>query len=139
MLIEGLGDHLRDLLAELADVDEASLDRAIDRTAQRFLGAAQSTVGGQFVSLAELPELTLDSHVEIVSALCRVADDGDGVSLQLPGRRVRYPRSVEPALRHLASGQPSAVDALPGGLSDDAKLVLVRRLVRDGVVRVVPG
>ncbi len=135
----GLGDRLRGLLAELAEVDEGTLDRAIDRAAQRFLGAAHSTVGGHFVSLDELPALTLDSQVQIVSALCRVAGDGDGVSLQLPGRRVRYPRSVEPALRHLASGQPSAVDALAGGLSDDAKLVLVRRLVRDGVVRVVPG
>ena len=136
---ESLGDDLRGLLRELADVDDASLDRAIDRTARRFLGAAQSTAGGQFTSLAELPELTLDRHVQIVSVLCRVASEGDGVSLQLPGRRVRYPGSVEPALRHLASGQPSAVGALSGGLSDDAKLVLVRRLVRDGVVRVVPG
>ena len=78
---------------------------AIDRTAQRFLGVAQSTVGGQFVSLAELPVLTLDSHVaDRHRAVLAVADDGDGVNLQLPGRRVRYPRSVEPALRLLAMG-----------------------------------
>ena len=134
-----LREHLCRLLADLADVDDSSLERAIDRGAQRFLGRAHSAVGGQFTSLVELPELTLDSRVEIVTALCRVVGDGDGVSLQLPGRRVRYPRSVEPAVRHLATAQPSAVGALPGGLSDDAKLVLARRLVVDGVVRLVPG
>ncbi len=135
---DGLSEHLRALLAELADVDEASVDRAIDRTAQRFLGVAQSTVGGQFASLAELPMLTLDSHVEIVTALCRVADDGDGVNLQLPGRRVRFRVPWSRPFGCSTMGDRPRWST-PGRLSDDAKLVLVRRLVRDGVVRIVSG
>ena len=75
------------------------LDRAIDRAAgQRFLGAKYSTVGGHFVSLDELPALTLDSQVQIVSALCRVAGDGDGVSFSCPAS------SAVPAIRGTGAG-----------------------------------
>ena len=62
--------------------------------------------------------------------------DGDGVVIELPGRRVRYPASVGPALEALALGRPLRVAGLPGGLSDDAKLRLARRWIRDGVASV---
>lgn len=127
-------DHLRELVAGLATLGDDVLDDAAGRSAHRVLDVAQPTLTGQFASLAT--ELELDSTVRIASPLCRVVADVDGVAIELPGRRVRYPASVGLALRELASGHWLTVASLPGGLSDDAKLRLARRWVRDGVASV---
>ena len=129
-----LRDHLRRLLAELGDLGDDVLDDAASRSAHRVLDVAQPTLTGQFAALATA--LDLASTVHVASPLCRVAAGGDGVVIELPGRRVRYPASVGPALQELASGRPLVVATLPGGLSDDAKLRLARRWVRDGVASV---
>ena len=78
----------------------------------------------------------LDTSVQIASPLCVVVPDGDGVVIELPGRRVRYPASVGPALEALAAGEPLRWPCLRAGSSDDAKLGLARRWIRDGVASV---
>jgi hypothetical protein len=66
----------------------------------------------------------------------RLALDGDHAVLALPDRTITLPASAEPALRALLGPGPSVVGDLPA--TDDAdQLVLVRRLLREGVV--VPG
>ena len=49
------------------------------------------------------------------------------------GTVLSLPAEVEPALRVLRSGEPVAVGALPG-LDLASALVVVRRLLREGVV-----
>jgi lysine-specific demethylase/histidyl-hydroxylase NO66 len=61
--------------------------------------------------------------------------DGEQVLLTLPGRSVRLPGFTEPALRRLLEA-PCAPGDLPG-LDEESTLVLVRRMLREGVV--VPG
>jgi lysine-specific demethylase/histidyl-hydroxylase NO66 len=66
------------------------------------------------------------------------AGGDDAVTLTSRTRTVTLPGFVGPALRHLLSGPPLTVadvaDASEGALSVDDALVLVRRLVREGVL-----
>lgn len=59
------------------------------------------------------------------------------VSIQFPGHEVTGPTWLEPALRFIAQTEPCAVHALPDSLSANSKLVLVRRLIREGLLKVV--
>ncbi|MBA2438512.1 MAG: cupin [Acidimicrobiia bacterium] len=66
------------------------------------------------------------------------ADTGDGDSLRLVlgDRQLVLPRTVEPAVRRLLDGTARPVSALADLLDAPSRLVLVRRLVREGVVEV---
>ena len=96
------------LLAELAEVDERALDHAIDRAThgswcraldgQRPLRLARSAAGTD-------PR----QPVQIVSTPCRVASDGVGVSLQLPGV------DTVPAVRGTGASAPRQWAAVGGG------------------------
>ena len=58
--------------------------------------------------------------------------DGSSVVLRAPGRTITLPSFTEPALRRLLAG-PCRVGDLPG-LDEDSALVLVRRMLREGIV-----
>jgi hypothetical protein len=54
----------------------------------------------------------------------------------LPDRRIVMPDAMRPAVEVLLRGSAVAVGELPG-LDDGSRLVLVRRLIREGVLKVV--
>jgi lysine-specific demethylase/histidyl-hydroxylase NO66 len=69
---------------------------------------------------------------------CRLeAGDVGRVVLVLRDRRVDLPAAVEPALLRMLEGSPHRVDALADSMDGASRLVLVRRLVREGVLQVV--
>jgi bifunctional lysine-specific demethylase and histidyl-hydroxylase NO66 len=63
----------------------------------------------------------------------RLTADGDRAVLALPERTITLPRVTEQALHALLDPHPSTVGDLPG-LDGPDQLVLVRRLLREGVV-----
>ena len=64
----------------------------------------------------------------------RLHYDGDAVVLTLPDRTVHLPAVAAPALRQLLAGSCTAADLVPAGLDEAGALVLVRRMLREGVV-----
>ncbi|WP_413601661.1 cupin domain-containing protein [Curtobacterium sp. Curtsp57] len=62
-----------------------------------------------------------------------VRDEGERVALVLPTTTIRLPASCGPALRALHTGGTHAVGSLPG-LDEDDAVVVVRRLLREGVL-----
>ena len=63
----------------------------------------------------------------------RLRRAGEKVVLELPDREVSFPASTEDALRLILGGAPVAVGSL-AGMEDDDQVVLVRRLLREGVL-----
>jgi hypothetical protein len=94
---------------------------------------------GHFATLDALDHLALDSEVEKrAGALCLVTVDRDLATVHFPGGSVNAPAWVEPALRFLCEKNgPFVVAELPDLLDGESKLVLVRRLVREGLLRAV--
>jgi bifunctional lysine-specific demethylase and histidyl-hydroxylase NO66 len=61
---------------------------------------------------------------------------GDELSVLLGDRELRMPMSVEPAMSLIADGAGVAVADLPG-LDQAGRLVLARRLIREGLIEVI--
>jgi lysine-specific demethylase/histidyl-hydroxylase NO66 len=64
-------------------------------------------------------------------------EGADRVSLRLPDRSISFPAGCAGALSLVLSGSAVRVGDLPGLDSDDDRLVLARRLLREAVA--VPG
>ncbi|MBD0329506.1 MAG: cupin [Thermoleophilia bacterium] len=118
----------------------AELDPARVATArrQRLLRGRRPVLDGQLGQLRALDALDVDSVVErrpAVLAEC-IATDGH-VELAFDGKRIRLPSRAAAAVGLLVeTGTPVRVSDLPG-LDDSGRLVLVRRLVREGFLRTV--
>jgi hypothetical protein len=82
--------------------------------------------------------IVLDTTLEPApGAIFRVVQTGDVVSLHGPGTRIDGPAKIAPALQFIGRMQRFTPRALPDNLTPDAKLVLVRRLVREKLLTVV--
>jgi len=55
-----------------------------------------------------------------------------GVILFFSGGLLRGPAAIEEPLRYMLAAETFTPDSLPGPLDDESRLVLVRRLVREG-------
>ena len=104
----------------------------------RFWAGRRPLLDGQLLELATLAALDDDSVLRRRDgSTCDVVDDaeGDGIVLTLGDRRLHLPAGLEPVLRRLLDGAPHRVGALADALDGPSRLVLARRLVREGVLR----
>jgi JmjC domain len=130
------GEELLERLAARLDPDEVAA-----ATRERFVRTRRPVREGGLAELRALDDLGLRTRVErrptVIADLVETAD-GQGLELAFEGRRVRFPAFVLPDLEHaLAATSPFAAGDLPGGLDEAGRLVLVRRLVREGFLRLV--
>ena len=138
---------------ERAEQLEAAVGAAATAAAKALADAAPSEVALHERSRARRRTPTPAGHLRAVLGLrrldastvvrCLVGPDAlreqraDGrVALELWGQRLLLPGAAGPALRLLVGGGPVRVGDLPG-LSPASQLVVVRRLVREGVLEVV--
>jgi ribosomal protein L16 Arg81 hydroxylase len=144
-----LQTQLTELLEYLSQ--HANAEAAVSQLARSFIDGMKSLPDGHFTQLQKLDLVNLNSIVskrqgmfcwifkqaEMPSHFAGYLQGGDYVSMQFPGNEVRGPSWLEPAYRFIAEAKTFAVKELPDSLSDNAKLVLVRRLIREGLLRVV--
>lgn len=133
-------DALEKRLAEiLAAADwPAYLRRATDLIADELVSDGIFPVDGHIDQILHLPELTPTSRVERRgSMLCRVFEDGGKSTIQFGDRNMKGPTGLRAAFEWIRdSTQPFAIADLPGPISESSKVVLARRLVKDGLLRV---
>jgi len=82
----------------------------------------------------------LDASTQLERRETVIADldeSADGVALLFEGREIRFPAHTGAEVRAcFESEEPFRADELPGDLDTDGRLVLVRRLVREGFLRI---
>jgi bifunctional lysine-specific demethylase and histidyl-hydroxylase NO66 len=84
--------------------------------------------------VAAAQEVRPGSRVRVRAGLRHaLRTDGDRVLLELPGDELSLPAATGPALARLLGGDPVVVGELPG-LDREDQLVVVRRLLREGIV-----
>jgi ribosomal protein L16 Arg81 hydroxylase len=129
--------RLRELLGLVAaDVPTASM---LERRARRFLVERPPAVEGHFRNLDRLGDLTLHTRVRRRAGVTGTVFEQKGsAGLQFGGNAVRGPDYIAPQLRYVAENEAFTVEDLPDGLTDNGKIVLVRRLVREGFLAVEP-
>lgn len=102
----------------------------------------QSQRTGRAVPLhGQLQELVALGSIDDATVVCirpfatyDLQTDADDLVLSLSGRKLRMPAQLVPAVRLLLDGTAHQVGALGEFLDEPSRLVLVRRLVREGVL-----
>jgi hypothetical protein len=125
--------ELLELIAERLTGDDVAR-----RKAARLERRRRPVLDGQLSQLRALDALTVATLVERrPSTLAATADEGDAVALVFHGKRLLLPARLGEEAAFLAEvDAPFAAADLPGSLDDAGRLVLVRRLVREGFLRI---
>ncbi|WP_235926379.1 cupin domain-containing protein [Actinokineospora pegani] len=135
-----------DALAPFVAAAAATLTRAVGsaspadvagRVRDRVWKGTRPAPLAPLAQVAAAQDLVIGARVRLRPGLRhRVTSAGDRCVLDVPGNNLSLPASTTPALNALLTGATAVVGTLPG-LDDADQLVLVRRLLREGVL--VPG
>ncbi len=129
-----LPDHLVERLAGRLRPDEVAR-----RARRRFVTGRRPILHDQFTQLRALERLSVDSPLERrPTVIFEVERAATGVVIVFEGKELRLPAKAAPAVDALAdSAGPISAAELPGPLDEDGRLVLIRRLVREGFLRML--
>lgn len=115
----------------------APLGKLMESFRQDFLTGRVPRVEGQMAQLARLGTLSPDSRVSarpnLIHDLTHLEEDGL-VRLVCQGAEIELPDFAREPLQAALTCQDIRVSDLPGDLDEDGKLVLVRRMVREGLM-----
>ena len=101
---------------------------------RHFVATRRPILDGQLDDLRALEQLRPDSVVERRRS---VIADFDGTALRFEGKTISFPAAAAAEVEALVTAdRPMRLDALPGRLDEAGRLVLARRLVREGFLRV---
>jgi bifunctional lysine-specific demethylase and histidyl-hydroxylase NO66 len=146
--LDELGDDLRFRrswqsggdIDELVDALRARLggDDVARRARQRLVRTRRPLRDGQMQQLRALEELGPDTLLERRPTVLADLSERDGtLALAFEGRELTFPGHVREELGALVGATaPVTAAELPGSLDDESRLVLVRRLVREGFLRI---
>ncbi|MBF9059719.1 hypothetical protein HKCCSP123_11050 [Rhodobacterales bacterium HKCCSP123] len=127
--------EFEEMLGRIAS--EAPLGKLMESFKQDFLTGRVPRVEGQMAQLARLKDLGIDSRVSarphLIHDISHFAGEGI-VRLVCQGAEIDLPEFAREPLEHAITARDIRVGDLPGELDDDGKLVLVRRLVREGLM-----
>lgn len=112
-------------------------DEVARRRRERFLRTRRPIREGELTQRRSLEQLTPQTPLERRNTVLADLRGDDPIALVFDGKEVAFPSFVREDLEFLlaADGTFNAAD-LPGGLDDEGRLVLVRRLVREGFLRI---
>jgi len=116
-------------------VEQVQLKESAAMLVQEFVEGLAPLPDDRFSQLERLA--SLDAEAQIArrpGALCSVRWESEAVTISYPGGRFGGPLSIGPALEYIARQEKFTVSALPG-LDLQSQLVLVRTLVRRGLLR----
>ncbi len=124
------GAELRDALAARLEPGEVA-----DAMRERFVRTRRPILDGQLDELRRVHSLAADATVARRST---VVADFDGAVLAFEGKRLTFPAHARAEVEALVAAEgPVRLRELPGRLDAAGRLVLARRLVREGFLRVV--
>jgi len=134
LLVDGLGDRLESLRDALAATD---VPRLADDQTRSFLEKRNAHLRGSLVDRMELDALRADTVLRRRPGKpCVLRPDGDRLHLLLGDRRMTVPARITDAVERVRTLATFTPDDL--GLDTESGLVLCRRLVREGLLEVVP-
>jgi ribosomal protein L16 Arg81 hydroxylase len=118
-------------------LDGADFDSALEVFVDDIATTRAPLLQGQLQQVMRLAEITADSVAGArPNLLYRLASDEQGITISCAGRDLRLPPHAADAAMAALGSPRFVVKDLPGDLDDAGKVVLVRRLVREGIVRV---
>jgi lysine-specific demethylase/histidyl-hydroxylase NO66 len=124
----GDADELLELLRARLGPDEVA-----ERRRRRLVSTRRPVLPDQLTQTRALDALTLETPVERRST---VLFDLESTTLRFEGKTVTFPAEVRDEVEFVVRSDDEFRPAdIPGELDDESRLVLVRRLVREGFLR----
>jgi len=119
-------------------VEKADPDEIAGRLSRRFLTGRQPLLAGHLQRLLAVPTLADDSIVaRRLGAMLVLEVKDQELAAYLGDRELRMPGWVAPVMQAILESDRLAVQDLSPHLDQESRLVLVRRLVREGLLEVV--
>ena len=109
-----------------------TLTRALRRLRARSISIDLPMLTGHLHAFQQDPPVTLTTTVARRIVAFEVHRDDDDLVLSFRRRTLRMPSYVHPDLAFIAEASTFQAESLPGDLDDEGKLVLVRRLLKEG-------
>ena len=127
---------LQNLLQRLAT--KLDSDSILSRFSDQWISGCPPLLRGQMDQIALIDKVKIDSVVGArPSVVSRIRTDCSSASVYAFGRKISFPAHGTEAVRFALSQSRFSVRDLPGNLDDKGKLVLVRRLIREGLMLVL--
>ncbi|MGH2723738.1 MAG: cupin domain-containing protein [Actinomycetota bacterium] len=122
-------------------LDEAQTEETVASFARAFYAGRRPLLSGQLEQMERLRTAGPDTRfARRRGSLFGVSVEVDEAVVLLGPTELRLPAHVEPDLRFVAAVEgPFRPGDLPGTLDDESRLVLLRRLVREGALEVTGG
>lgn len=131
-----ISERLSILLAAVSNT--VDWDSVIQDYLKRRRRAVQPPVDGHFASLERLAEINLNTRLERRRGLVvSLSTDAETVSIKFSNNQVNGPVELEEAFRYIAERESVVVGDLPNSMTANSKVVLARRLVREGLFAIV--
>jgi ribosomal protein L16 Arg81 hydroxylase len=125
--------YVTELLGGLVSEPNAKL--AIDTAARKTTQRCQPVLAGHLLDLAALPGVDMHTRVRVRPQLrCYVTRDDDEIHLDFHGKTIDLPEYVEDEIAFVLKADEFTGADIPGSLDDDGRLVLVRQLLREGLL-----
>jgi lysine-specific demethylase/histidyl-hydroxylase NO66 len=133
---QAIADLVKERLTELKDrLDGVETAALAERAALRFWSGRGPVLTGQLEQLLHLDALDDRSVLRRRPGMvCRLEQHGDRLRLLLGDRELDLPAFAEPALALILERDRFSVADLVEHLDERSRLVLVRRLVREGLL-----
>ncbi|CAN5864722.1 hypothetical protein BH23ACT2_BH23ACT2_13100 [soil metagenome] len=126
-------EAVAELVKWLGEVDTTAV---ADTMSKRFVAGRRSPLDGQLLELAGLDLIDDATVVHCRSgSLHRMRAEGQSLVLTLGDRQLTLPVALDAAVTRLADGDARPVSDLSDLLDGPSRVVLVRRLVREGLLR----
>jgi hypothetical protein len=139
--LDGIERSLRDRLRGAgASLDALDAREIVDARFERFLSTRLPLIRGALVDRGTLDQISDDSRLaRRDGSICELRSRGDHLLVLLGDRRLEMPAWLEPAMGRIAATPTFVLGDLADVLPDrDARAVLGRRLVREGLLRPLP-
>lgn len=128
-----LKHQLKELLELLSD--NIKVEEAVEQLAKKFVKQMVPSSDSHFAQLNDIDSIDLETVVKKRNGMfCYIFKEEDAIVIQFPGNVVKGPSYIESALYFIADAVEFPVNSIPGSLSSNGKLALVRRLVREGLL-----
>lgn len=125
--------QFEELLSQI--FEDVKLEEAIKQLARNIIEEQIPLHKQSFKQIDNIDLINLDSvFKKRQNVACYVFEYGDSAVIQFPGNKVGGPKHLKSVFQFIAREENFAVNSLPNFLTNNSKLVLVRRLIRAGLL-----
>jgi len=113
----------------------ARLAPILERFAESFVTSRRPAFQGCLQELDSAPQIAADSRLVARPHLVHLLhEDGDRIVILFGSTQITLPSFTREAVESALSGEPFSVCDLPGRLDEAGKVVLARRLLKEGML-----